>query len=102
MARADQGPPATGGRVAITCVGRELSAQNGHTAESDVPGGSSPVITQERVIGSLRSSMQARKAPRVMHSQLRYNRGALRKWTRLPHKRPKLVLVRRCCGSTRP
>ena len=58
--RADQGTPSTSVRVAMTCSGDAESAQNRHGefARGGTSGTSSPVMTQERVMGSLRSSMR--------------------------------------------
>src|SRR3984957_16049226 len=57
--RADQGAPENPDMVAIICAGSRESGQNRQTdsARATFSGTSSPVITQERVIGSLRSSM---------------------------------------------
>src|SRR5579883_717846 len=58
--RADQGTPSISLRLAMTWIGTEESAQKRHgvLSRGGVSGTSSPVMTQERVIGSLRSSMR--------------------------------------------
>src|SRR5690348_3805919 len=63
-ARADQGPPSRLATVETTCGGAALSGQKRQAAPSRRPtSGASPVITQERVIGSLRNSIALRKHP---------------------------------------
>src|SRR5579864_4902286 len=58
-ARADQGAPGIPDMLAISCGGSRESVQNrqNDSERATLSGTSSPVITQERVIGSLRSSM---------------------------------------------
>src|SRR5271169_6267656 len=57
-ARADQGVPSTVGDEAITWRGRPDSGQKGQKESGEEPAsGSSPQMTQERVMGSFRSSI---------------------------------------------
>src|SRR5580698_1684671 len=58
-ARADQGAPGVPEMFAISCGGSRESGQNlqNDSGRGALSGKSSPVITHERVIGSLRSSM---------------------------------------------
>src|SRR5580700_2077707 len=55
--RADHGAPGLSGIAAITCTECAASLQNGQGhSDRGASTGSSPVMTHERVIGSLRSS----------------------------------------------
>src|SRR5690242_20048368 len=70
-ARADQGPPSTLAMEETTWGGLPASGQKRQAAGSRrAASGVSPVITQERVIGSLRSSICFRKHPEAAGSQM--------------------------------
>src|SRR5271165_874917 len=56
-ASADQGFPLTDGIALITCSDWPDSGQNGHRNSLACSSRSSPVMTHERVMGSLRSSI---------------------------------------------
>jgi hypothetical protein len=70
-ARADQGPPSTLAMEETTWGGLPASGQKRQAAGSRrAVSGASPVITQERVIGSLRNSICFRKHPEAAGSQM--------------------------------
>src|ERR1700738_1595448 len=62
-ARADHGPPSTPGMLETNCA---AAGESGQKPQKDsergvLSGTSSPVMTHDRVMGSLRSSMRLRK-----------------------------------------
>src|SRR6266849_5847736 len=81
MARADHGPPSTPGMLEIICAGAGESGQNWQkdSARGALSGTSSPVITHERVMGSLRNSMGLRKtsARRTVNCDLRHREATV-------------------------
>src|SRR6266702_8153116 len=74
-ARADQEPPSTPGIVETSCGTAVESAQNRHAVSERGAGSgtSSPVITQERVIGSFRSSMRVGNHCSRLHVNCRFH-----------------------------
>ena len=98
-ARADHGTPGALGDFAITCSGCAESAQKRQADSGRGPdsAGSSPVMTQERVMGSLRSSIGRKENTASERSQLRF-RAAIS----TPHyvnaaeeQTPRFVIIRR-------